>query len=593
VEKKKPVLKKSVKIALMSSLAVIVVASICCLASGADIMDIFRTKDEYGRITGMDLSGNGNTYDTGNSNSDSPETGTAASNNGTIARTMHEPAEGNVNEPAKENTNELPEDAALAANAHETQLKLNIKDFTIVKGFKIRVVPEILPSAADENVVWTSSNNKIASADKDGNITGLEAGSAVIACEAASGGKMNTVNVTVIDLSDEGATGNDDAYKDKYIPKLASKEFTVAEKDVDISNEMVRIIIPQGFIYPNRIQEYVLKWMKLVEKASGFNFYPEGGNHSKVSVTVGKGTGATGFIDGIEVAQMDLLTDDSATAYVFLHELSHTLDDRNSDTNMTTFKEGFAILNACGAMKLLGRSDLAQVTAYNNFWAYPAIDSQLDNFEEYYTTVDGWDAYNAGYKFAFYLQQKYGDRIFTGIMKKWRSISGANPDEKQESNFIKVIKECTSENVFSDFKDWYLENKALYNKENTLDNDLYSAAGITEAMCLPVINEDYQGFPRYKYGKVDYLLLDFYEALFLSQYYGYSARGIFGKCYTSTEATVSFYDPEWKFICSKKLDAGLIKNIEVWGAARMLVKGSGGYFNFDPSFEKMMEKSGR
>ena len=177
MEKKKPVLKKRVKIALVPLLAVIVAVSIYCLASGADIMDIFRTKDDYGRITGMDLSGNGNADNTGNSNADSPETGTAASNNGTSVRAMHEPAERNINEPAKENANELPEDAVLAANAHETQLKLNMKDLTIVKGFKIRVIPEILPSASDENVVWTSSNDKIASVDKDGNITGLEAGS--------------------------------------------------------------------------------------------------------------------------------------------------------------------------------------------------------------------------------------------------------------------------------------------------------------------------------------------------------------------------------------------------------------------------------
>jgi uncharacterized protein YjdB len=36
--------------------------------------------------------------------------------------------------------------------------------------------------------------------DKNGNITGISAGSAVITCAAASGDKKDVVNVTVIDL---------------------------------------------------------------------------------------------------------------------------------------------------------------------------------------------------------------------------------------------------------------------------------------------------------------------------------------------------------------------------------------------------------
>ena len=118
---------------------------------------------------------------------------------------------------------------------------------------------------------------------------------------------------------------------------------------------------------------------------------------------------------------------------------------------------------------------------------------------------------------------------------------------------------------------------------------MFLANGITETMCLPVINETYQGFTTiYKFGNVDSLLLDFYEAFFVSQFHGFSAKGIFGECYTSTDAIISYYDADWNFICARKLEAGSGR-IEVWGAARMLVKGNGGYFNFKPEFKQMME----
>lgn len=476
-----------------------------------------------------------------------------------------------------------------AASTKVERLQLNVDDLTIVKGFKVRVIPEILPSTDDKKVVWTSSDDKVALVDKDGNITGIKTGSVVINCRAASGWENDKVNVKVIDLPKEGAIGSDGAYRDRYIPKLASKEFTVAKKDVKIYNERFNISIPKGFIYPNKIQAYVLKWMKLVEEASGLSFYPAGKKLPKISVTAVKGTGAYGFNDGIVVSQMDLLTDDSAAAYAYLHELSHVLDFRNSCTNLQPFTEGFAINNCYGALKLLGRSDIAQVMAVMNYWNNSSIDSHLDDFEVYYSTVDGWDGYIAGYIFSFYLKDKYGDNILTEIMKKWRSKFDINAQKKPKSEFIKVIKECTSKNVFLNFKDWYKKNEASFKKADMLDNDLYLASGIAEIMCLPIISDYYQEFPRSKFDKVDILLLDFYEAFFISQFYSYSAMGIFGNCYSSTEATISFYDPEWKFICSRKLDVGF-NNIEVWGAARMLVKGDGGYFNFDPSFEKMMKK---
>lgn len=160
---------------------------------------------------------------------------------------------------------------------------------------------------------------------------------------------------------------------------------------------------------------------------------------------------------------------------------------------------------------------------------------------------------------------------------------------KPKSKFIATIKECTSKTVFSDFKGWYLENASMFDLQDELNNNLHSVVGLSEAMCLPIISDYDKRYMRTKFDKVNNLTLDFYEGHFISQYYGYSIKGIFGNCYVSSDTVISFYDSNWKFICSKSLTEGF-HDIGVWGAARMVIKGSGGYFNFDPDFAKMTMK---
>ena len=65
------------------------------------------------------------------------------------------------------------------------------------------------------------------SVDNNGWIKGNKAGSAVITCAVPPGDKMDTVNVTVIDPPAKGVLGSDDAYRNKYIPRLAPRDFAV------------------------------------------------------------------------------------------------------------------------------------------------------------------------------------------------------------------------------------------------------------------------------------------------------------------------------------------------------------------------------
>lgn len=619
---KKTKLKKSLLAAMIVLFAALLAINVYSIITGVHIRDIFLP----GRMTSGDQSGIDNDAD--GKGADSSDAGKEAGNiagseditageemdvqeseNGTAAgqeESLAGHAEGTGDVPGTGNdagTAQKPDENAATAKEEDktgpakgietsvkedVPLELNINGLTLVKGFKIRAVPEKVPAGAGESLVWTSSDDTVVSVDNNGWIKGNKAGSAVITCAVPPGDKMDTVNVTVIDPPAKGVLGSDDAYRNKYIPRLAPRDFAVADRDISISNSRFSMNIPKGTLYPKRIESYILKWMDLVEKASGFSFYPEGKKYPKVTVSVIDSTGAMGGSEGIWVSKIDLLTDEYSQAYVYLHELSHTLDYRNTGTNLQPFTESFAIMNAYKALELYGRSDLARLYACEDFWTSEIKVSDLKNFEEYYANVEGWDGYIAGFAFSFYLKQKYGDNILTDIMKKWHSKYGENSREQPKSEFIRVIKECTSESVFTDFRAWYQKNRSAYLKWNEVDNDLYLARGINEATCLPLITPYYQGFPKYKFDNVDTLLLDFYEGIFISQFHGYSAKGIFGNCYTSTDAMVSFYDADWNFICAGTFRAGL-HNIEAWGAVRMLVKGNGGYFNFEPVFSRMMK----
>lgn len=593
MEKKKAVLKKGFIIALLSVLVIFAAAGVYSIIAGRNSLDIFSADDGRNAMVVEDPADSETEGDSDLIKAGSNEEGTTVSEGANAGAADEYTGDDTTESKADNVESKTDNEAGLKAEVvakEDTPLELNIDDLTIVEGVRLRAVPEKSSSGESKDLVWTSSDDTVAIVDGNGNITGVNGGYTIITCRTASGEKEDTVNVTVIDPPDGGAVGSDDPYKNKYIPKLTSREFAIADKDISISNERFSMTIPKGALYPGKIESYILKWMELIEEASGLSLYPDGWKNRKITINISKGGAAYGSSDGITVAEMDLLTDETAAAYVYMHELSHTLDFRNSGTNLQPFTESFAILNSCKAFELSGRDDLAQELVNRNYWPFPIEDSNLDNFEEYYTNVDGWDAYITGFKFSFYLQQEFGENILTDIMKKWRSKYGENSSEKPKSEFINIIKECTSENVFSDFRNWYQKNNSLYQKWNNVGNDLFLANGITETMCLPVINETYQGFTTiYKFGNVDSLLLDFYEAFFVSQFHGFSAKGIFGECYTSTDAIISYYDADWNFICARKLEAGSGR-IEVWGAARMLVKGNGGYFNFKPEFKQMMEK---
>ena len=75
-------------------------------------------------------------------------------------------------------------------------VKLDKKSLTIGVKEKVTLKVKVLPSGASQKVTWSSSNQKVATVNQKGRITGKKTGKAVITAQTAGGKKM-TCKVTV------------------------------------------------------------------------------------------------------------------------------------------------------------------------------------------------------------------------------------------------------------------------------------------------------------------------------------------------------------------------------------------------------------
>ena len=66
-------------------------------------------------------------------------------------------------------------------------VKLNKDTITVTQGKTYQLTATVTPAKADQTVTWRSSNTKIATVDKNGKVTGVAAGTAIIYAETANG----------------------------------------------------------------------------------------------------------------------------------------------------------------------------------------------------------------------------------------------------------------------------------------------------------------------------------------------------------------------------------------------------------------------
>ncbi len=87
------------------------------------------------------------------------------------------------------------------ASSKVTQIKVSGSVNKILVGKSVTLRAEVLPAnAANKALNWTSSNGKVASVDKNGKVTGMGSGTAIIKAEALDGSKVSgSYQITVTD----------------------------------------------------------------------------------------------------------------------------------------------------------------------------------------------------------------------------------------------------------------------------------------------------------------------------------------------------------------------------------------------------------
>jgi len=83
------------------------------------------------------------------------------------------------------------------------QLELNVDD---TQQLKYSIVPD---NASNQNVIWESSNENVATVDNEGLITAISSGETTITIETADGGYQDELNVVVSQITSVEISSND------------------------------------------------------------------------------------------------------------------------------------------------------------------------------------------------------------------------------------------------------------------------------------------------------------------------------------------------------------------------------------------------
>lgn len=103
-------------------------------------------------------------------------------------------------------------------------ITLNYSKYALTVGQSKTFVASTSPESAAKNVTWYSSNNKIATVSKNGNVTALKAGTATITAKTANGLKA-TCKVTVKAKSDTTVANNTSSGNVTYVLNTNTKKF--------------------------------------------------------------------------------------------------------------------------------------------------------------------------------------------------------------------------------------------------------------------------------------------------------------------------------------------------------------------------------
>ncbi|TAH75048.1 MAG: hypothetical protein EWM47_00645 [Anaerolineaceae bacterium] len=232
-------------------------------------------------------------------------------------------------------------------------------------------------------------------------------------------------------------------------------QFKIWDKTIDNPNVLVydSTINSQSKNYETELN----KMIKALKKVGLNKYFNNTIMKSKMIIKVKDGV-PTGGHTGITVEPDDTNLDDQFDYYVHLHEMTHYYEGQryHYGFNIKAWAEGNAMTLAEKAMNEMNINTESFYT-FNRPVSH-LINANKNNFEDYYLSISGDDAYIIGYNFTKFLNNTYGDdtvyRILENVYKKDIPAYDAKKT-KYDQLFADCIKEATSKDVFDRFVEEY------------------------------------------------------------------------------------------------------------------------------------------
>lgn|GEM_PF-1054293 len=352
-------------------------------------------------------------------------------------------------------------------------------------------------------------------------------------------------------------------------------KYTISQKAQTIYTDRAAVYIEANIFYPENFGDIVEYTLDLIEQETGLKFSPD----KKLLIHVQHENTPRGSENGIKIQPEDVLSSNIA---VMFHELSHTIQLQTCGyLGVSSITEGFAVMNT---MKMIKKSKLPALHDVFFNESYLENESQmLADPETFIMNVQGDDAYSAGFRFVYYLEEKYGSDIMTKIFRKIGELypyGGYSTD-----NLSGIIKNQTSENVFQDFAEWYERNREMFIRSNPL----VSLENADYVEIFPIYNEYEKSYiiPAFTYR--DSITLDFANGFAYLQQLGINnIKGIYAFVESEGKHTLSFYNAADELIHTEQIDNSADRT-DIDGAVKIIITGDGSPIKIYPNLELMIE----
>lgn len=290
----------------------------------------------------------------------------------------------------------------------------------------------------------------------------------------------------------EAAVEETEAAAKKIILSGKPDDSFFAEEDCYAENNEIVMYFQKGITIKGDILEVTIKAMDNLCETSGLNFkknycsnedysymmdlYFESGifkhinqDEKKINIFVVNLDDGIEYADGNNAVLAPNDFDYKDNNYgVLYHELCHVLQFRNGVNLGSMMNEGFA--EYTGNQSRLSHNIPAWDASQYYFPAQGSFDESLILGEQEtfsYIFEDSITNYQFGFRFVTFLFETYGENIYKDILSEAVSTgfqsyySADDPEAGIKANslaLLEIIKSQTSENILSDFSEWYDKN---------------------------------------------------------------------------------------------------------------------------------------